>query len=55
MMFQLNDSSPHSATPYFYGTGRHQGAELEVVDCPSTRSGEAVLPGLTLDLTEVWT
>jgi Uma2 family endonuclease len=31
-----------------------QGQEVEVLDNPSTLSGEAVLPGFVLDLTEVW-
>jgi len=31
-----------------------QGQEVEVLDNPSTSSGEAVLPGFVLDLTEVW-
>jgi Uma2 family endonuclease len=31
-----------------------QGQEVEVLDNPSTLSGEDVLPGFVLDLTEVW-
>lgn len=31
-----------------------QGGEVEVLDCPTTLSGEDVLPGFILDLTEVW-
>jgi len=31
-----------------------QGRDVEVLDNPSTLSGEDVLPGLVLDLTEVW-
>jgi len=31
-----------------------QGHEVEVLDNPSTLSGEDVLPGFVLDLTEVW-
>jgi Uma2 family endonuclease len=31
-----------------------QGREVEVLDNPSTLSGEDVLPGFVLDLTEVW-
>jgi Uma2 family endonuclease len=31
-----------------------QGQEVEVLDNPSTLSGEAVLPGFVLDLTEIW-
>ena len=32
-----------------------QAADVEVLDCPTTLSGEDVLPGFVLDLTEVWT
>lgn len=31
-----------------------QGQDVEVLDCPTTLSGEDVLPGFVLDLTEVW-
>ncbi len=31
-----------------------QGQDVEVLDCPITLSGEDVLPGFVLDLTEVW-
>jgi Uma2 family endonuclease len=31
-----------------------QGQTVEVLDCPSRLSGEDVLPGFVLDLTEVW-
>ncbi len=31
-----------------------QGQEVEVLDNPTTLSGEDVLPGFVLDLTEVW-
>ncbi len=31
-----------------------QGQEVEVLDNPSTLSGEAVLPEFVLDLTEIW-
>lgn len=31
-----------------------QGQDVEVLDCPTTLSGEDVLPGFILDLTEVW-
>jgi len=31
-----------------------QGREVEVLDNPDSLSGEDVLPGFVLDLTEVW-
>lgn len=31
-----------------------QGQNVEVLDNPTTLSGENVLPGFVLDLTEVW-
>ena len=31
-----------------------QGRDVEVLDNPTTLSGEDVLPGFVLDLTEVW-
>jgi Uma2 family endonuclease len=31
-----------------------QGRNVEVLDNPATLSGEDVLPGFVLDLTEVW-
>ena len=31
-----------------------QGRDMEILDNPATLSGEDVLPGFVLDLTEVW-